>query len=47
MFQDWREKDLTSNQITIMIVDKIPMINEDKVNTISTKPDEAVNLEKG
>ena len=46
-FQDGYEKDLTSNQLTLVTVDKIPVTEEAKVPTISVIPDETVDIEKG
>ena len=43
-FQDICEKDLTSNQLTIVILGKISMNEEPKVPTISVVPDETVDL---
>ena len=43
-FQDICEKDLTSNQLTIVTLEKIPMNEEPEVPTISVVPDETVNL---
>ena len=41
------EKDMNSNQITTMTVDRIPVIEESEMPTISVIPDETVDLEKG
>ena len=41
------EKDITSNQLTIMKVDNIPMTNEDNMPTIFINTEEEVDLEKG
>ena len=38
------EKDLTSNQLTVMIVDTNPVNKEAEVTTISTKPEYEVDL---
>ena len=46
-FQDFCVKDLTLNQITSVVVDKTPVIEEYEVTMISIKPEEAVDLEKG
>ena len=46
-FQDGCEKDLTSNQLTIVIVEKSPVDKEPKVTTITEIPDEKFPLEKG
>ena len=47
VFQGGCEKDLTSTKITVVKVDGIPMNKESEVPTIYTKPEEAVDLEKG
>ena len=47
MFQDRYKKDKNSNQLNVMALDRIPMNKEAKVPMISTKPEEAVDLEKG
>ena len=46
-FQYGCEKDLTSNQLTIMILEKSLMEQKPKVPMISEMPEEQVNLEKG
>ena len=45
-FQDGCEKVMTSNQLTIVTVDRIPVIEEYEVPTISTKHEKAVDLKK-
>ena len=46
-FQYGCEKDLTSNHITVVTVDRIPMNEEAEVPMISTKTEEEVDLYKG
>ena len=46
-FQGGCEKHMTSNQLTNVTVYRISMTEEDEVPMISTKPKEAVDLEKG
>ena len=46
-FQDGCDKDLISNKLTVVIVDKTPMTKESGVSIIYTTPDETVDLEKG
>ena len=46
-FQYGCEKDLTSNQITIMVVEKIPVTEETELHMISVIPDETIYLENG
>ena len=46
-FQGGYEKDLTSNQLTIVIVDTSPMAEESDVPTIYVIPGETINLDKG
>ena len=45
-FKDLCEKYLTSNQLTIVIVESIPMTKESEVPTISVIPDETIYLYK-
>ena len=46
-FQNGYEKNLSSNQLTIMIVEKIPEEKELEVYEIAEIPEEQVELEKG
>ena len=46
-FQDGCKKYLTSNQLTIVVVEKILAEEEPKVTTITDLPEEKVTLEKG
>ena len=46
-FQYGFEKDLISNQLTSVTLDKIPDAEEYKVPTISVIPVETVDLDKG
>ena len=46
-FQDGCENDLTSDQLTIVIVEKIPMEEEPEVSTIPEIPEDQVTSEKG
>ena len=46
-FQDMCEKYLTSNQLTVATVEKIPMDEEPKVPTIAVINDAKVYSEKG
>ena len=46
VFNDGREKDLTSNQLTAVTVYMIPMTKEAKVPTIFAIPDDTVDLYK-
>ena len=46
-FQDSFKKDLTSNQLTVVIVEKIPVEKKPEVPTIPEIPDETVPSEKG
>ena len=41
-FQSWFKKDLASNQLTVLIVDKSPLEEEPEVPTIPVIPDEKV-----
>ena len=41
------EKDLASDQLTIMAVDRNPMTEESEVTTIYVIPDENIYLDKG
>ena len=45
-FQDGYEKDLTSNQLTVVIVEKSPLEEEPEVPTINEIPDYQVTSEK-
>ena len=45
-FQDGFEKDLTLDQLTILIVEKSPVEEEPEVLTITEMPEENVTLEK-
>ena len=46
-FQDGCEKDTTSYQLTIVVVDKIPMTEEAEVPTTYVIPDDTISLDKG
>ena len=46
-FQDSCENNLSLNQLTIVIVDKIPVEEEPLVSTIPEIPEDQVELEKG
>ena len=46
-FQNGCEKNLSSNQLTVVIVDKIPMDEEPLVSTIPEIPEDQVEKEKG
>ena len=46
-FQDGCDKDLTSNQLTVVTVDRSPATEEAEILMISAKHEEAVDLEKG
>ena len=46
-FQDGCEKDMTSNQLNIMILEKIPVNEEAKVPMVDLIPDESMNMDKG
>ena len=46
-FQDGYKKDMTSNQLTVVILDNIPVEEEPTVPMITVIPDETVPLEKG
>ena len=46
-FQDGFEKDMTSNQLTVVVVEKIPVTEEYEVLRISGKPNRTFPLEKG
>ena len=46
-FQDGCKNDISSNQITIMIVEKISKEKEPEVSKISELPEEQFKLEKG
>ena len=46
-FQDGCEKYLTSNQLTAVTVDRIPVAEESDVTKIYVIPDDKVYLEKG
>ena len=46
VFQDGSEKGLTSNQLTALVVNSIPMTKEVKLLTISVIPDETIDLDK-
>ena len=46
-FQDGYEKDITSNQLTGVAVDSLPVTKEDEVSTIYVIPDETVDFDKG
>ena len=45
-FQDGCEKDLTSNQLTVVTVERSPMTKESKVPSIDEEPGETVPSEK-
>ena len=45
-FQDWCEKNMSLNQLTILIVEKIPEEKEPEVSEIDEIPEEQVKLEK-
>ena len=45
-FQDRRDKDMTSNQLTVVIVENIPVEEGLKAPTIPDKPGEKVTLDK-
>ena len=46
VFQDGSEKGLTSNQLTALVVNSIPVTEEVKLPTISVIPDETIDLDK-
>ena len=46
-FQYGFEKDLTSNQLTAVTVDNIPVDEKPEMSMISVIPDDTVDLEKG
>ena len=46
-FQDGCKNNLSSNQLTILIVEKIPVDKETEVPTNPDIPEEQVTLEKG
>ena len=46
-FQDGCDKDLASNELTSVKVERIPMAKEAEVPTISVIPDKTSDLEKG
>ena len=47
MFQNGCEKNLSSNQLTVVIVENIPVEEEPEVYTIPEIPEEKVRLDKG
>ena len=47
MFQDGCENNLSSNQLTVVIVEKIPEEKELEVSEIAEIPEEQIELEKG
>ena len=46
-FHNWCKKNLSSNQLTVMIVDKIPVEEEPLVSTITEIPEDQVEKQKG
>ena len=46
-FKDGYEKDMTSNQISVMTEEKIPMTKEADITMISVVPYDIIYLEKG
>ena len=46
-FHNVLENDMTSNQPTVVVVEKIPVTEESDVPRISEKPNETVLLDKG
>ena len=46
-FQNGCKNNLSSNQLTVMIVENIPVEEEPKVYTIPEIPEDQVELEKG
>ena len=46
-FQVWCKNNLSSNKLTIVMVDKIPVKKEPKVPTNTEIPEEQLTLEKG
>ena len=46
-FKDGFEKDLISNQTTVITVDRIPDTKKDELTKVSMIPDKTVDLEKG
>ena len=46
-FQNECEKNFSSNQLTVVIVEKIPVEEEPKISTITEIMDDQVELEKG
>ena len=46
-FQNGCEKNLSSNQLTFVIVYKIPVEEEPEVSTITEIPEDKIELEKG
>ena len=46
-FKNGCEKNLSSNQPTVVIVEKIPVEEEPEVSTITEIPEDQVELEKG
>ena len=46
-FQDWFENNISSNQLTIVIVENIPEEKEPEVSAIPEIPEEKAELEKG
>ena len=46
-FQNGCKNNLSSNQLTVVIVDKIPMEEEPLVSTIPEIPEDNVDIQKG
>ena len=46
-FQNWCKNNLSSNKLTVVIVEKIPEEKEPEVSKIAEIPEEQVKLEKG
>ena len=46
-FQNGCENNLSSNQLTVVIVDKIPVEEEPSVSTIPEIPEDQVEKQKG
>ena len=46
-FQNGCEKNMSSNQLTVLIVEKIPEEKEPEVSEIAEIPEEQVELNKG
>ena len=46
-FHNWCKNNMSSNQLTVVILEKIPVEEEPEVSTIPEIPEEQVELQKG